>query len=204
MKHILIIIFLIVQLANAQTNVSFEAKLNAFRYSLYKDLIRIDSPSLLDLTKLFIDSTLPIYKKGKKFYNDNYSDILNFQKNKLITYLHTNIDFQNTNKDSFAIPLELSLFEGFFTAMGYINNYNPILSAEFLKNSYLSRNYGITYIGKFFQYNRIAQPLVKTEDLKNGEWKIILDEYVRIFVFKFTLSSNKIGLQEVWNRKIEN
>jgi len=207
---LLLILVVTITLTKAQSNADckknedFLIKVQKFRYTLYADLMPRKERIMSYVDSVFSDTTSVIYNKTKKFYNDNYNDIKDFQKYDLGKYSATEIDFSNYKIDStfnliISDPLIFSYYSTYLTSYCFLT-YSPISYAFTINSILLARVRTPSEIGNSSILNNFASALIKTKLLQDNVWEIVIDNYEYIFVHEFNLLDNKIIVTKVYKR----
>ncbi len=190
--------------SDCKTNEDFQIRLSKFRYTLYADLMPQKEKIINYMDSFFSDTSSVIYKKSKKFYLDNNTDIKKFQKYEIEKYSKIDIDFEKFKNDTsfnsiLSDTISWSYFSSIISSYCYLT-FSPISYAFSLNNMLLARSRTPSEMGSSAIINSLAGPLVKTKMLQDNKWEIIIDNYEYIFIYEFNLSDNKIKVTKVLKR----
>lgn len=200
-KCILAIILYVFALSlSAQTLCEFEKKLNAFRYSLYKDISNAISNSPSGMSEISkIDQIIykdPVFStKIKKFMKDNQREVVAYQTDILKKYnSEWKIDTALYDPDLKMLDA-LNLLNDNESFLEFIS-YDPSIidfsiinphSIGYMFNGIINSRNGVASLSINSIANQIAAPRIFSRLINADVWEVVYDYYWHIIVIEIDL-----------------
>lgn len=182
---------------------AFERDLQAFRYSLYADLEKVDAQKLMSM-KFEPSDTISL--KVNEFYEKNKKRIYEYRASVLGKYTDTSIAWEKYETDTEytkslkKIPEELwETLE--VHALKNLFFIYPLHQAEVLIMMVISRHVSASEVGEQARKNQIGQPRIQTKKISKTQWEINVDKYRQVFKFTYDSEKGTMQLIKILKRK---
>ncbi|MBN1797770.1 MAG: hypothetical protein JW822_04280 [Spirochaetales bacterium] len=212
--------FVCISCVNSQISEAndFEMELREFKYSLHEDIHNLD---FYELQKLigngFKDHS--VNRKIKVFYTNHGEHIKAYQRMYLEKYKDTKLDLslikENEEINSYLEERPLSVTDYLLkidnTSMDQdeIKDGMIILKLVYIIPFHRAQTVIMQIISSYSAaddlaaYNikgLIAWPLIRTRELRNEYWEIVIDDYDWVYFFEFDLKEDVLFIKKVYTR----
>lgn len=182
---------------------NFKKELRIFRYSLHKELNKMESEDLLNLN---LDNSDSIIIKIKSFTENNSKRITTYRIDALEKFTRYEINFDNClpanamMEDSPNAYVDTLLNAKMASEMIEFLFIDPVYHAEMLISlinyKYLTR----AELGVKSSTKNLAQSLIRTKQITKNNWEILIDDYDMLFKLKYNPESGKMTVEEIFRR----
>jgi hypothetical protein len=204
--------------ALAQKPLPFEERLLHFQYGILKDLSGLTYEQIREFP--FMKLEHPVNEKCREFYSAHEAEIREYRTEQLRRYQNISL---STGDVSFranaggsgkecdvlsAFAAEMS--RGSASSSEYIEKsytlrlmfINPLMEMQMVMNNHLAVEKGAAEFAAHNLRMYIGRGLVKSEMIDGNNWKITVDEYADVFVFRYNVETGVLCLLETGTRAV--
>ena len=179
----------------------FEQKLKLFRFSLHKELDKLDDDTILKFSFNKKDSIAIVIND---FIQKNNSEILEYKKHLLSSHVSTpfvSINFENYSKVPMNTLQLISKINVVDMPLMNLLHISPFEETQFYKTMYFTGEKSSLSLARYNAKKSITSYLIQTKKINSTQWEIIDNSYDIICKFIYDVKKGKVISFEVFERK---